>query len=147
MTRADDAIVFTGGQTKRVQLTLSDDSVEVVVRDQIPDGWDLIVGGGDVSDDGSQIVFDLSGGETDAYCFEAPQETGEYTFDPIEVSNDGGTTWHTIPETADTTVVVGADQNDATLGTIGTLGVLAHQRGGIEQKTSDLFGIDRAEDE
>ena len=85
--------------------------------------------------------------ETDAYCFEAPQETGEYTFDPIEVSNDRGTTWNTIPETTDTTVVAGADQNDATPCTIGTVGLLAHQRDRIEQKTTDRLGIDRAEDE
>jgi hypothetical protein len=142
VTRADDAIVFTAGQTNRVELTLSGDSEEVLVRDQIPDGWDVVGGGGDVSDDGSQIVFDLSGEETGAYYVEAPQETGGYTFGPIAVSNDGGTTWHTIPGTTDTNVVAGGDQNDATLGTIGTVGILAHQRDRIKQKTSDLFGTD-----
>lgn len=139
LTRNDDGVAFTAGQTNRVELSLGDDSDAVLVRDRVPDGWDVVGGDGETSDDGSYIQFELAGGESGLYYTEAPEETGGHTFGPVEVSNDGGTTWHTLAGSSDTNYVVGADQNDAALGMIGVFGALAHQRDRIKGKASDLL--------
>ncbi len=102
--RSDDGRVFTGGQTNRVEVTLTDfehaDAVEVT--DQVPDGWDVYE---DTSDDvegfdaetgvvdfaGTVTEADVSGDNTVTLTYfaeapEGPQQTGEYTFGPARAT-------------------------------------------------------------
>ncbi|PSQ13598.1 hypothetical protein BRD02_12285, partial [Halobacteriales archaeon QS_8_69_73] len=102
-SRADDASVFTAGQTNRVEITVDDFNDEladaVEVSDQVPDGWSVDENFGDVESfdedgvvtfEGTASTSDVSGdgNKTFFYFAEAPDEgaddTGTYTFGPAE---------------------------------------------------------------
>ena len=98
-SRDDDGAVFTGGRSNQVEVTVSGFDEEltdaVTVTDQVPDGWDVFEGFGDVEsvDDGvvtfegevTAAEVDEDGEVTFTYFAEAPSgaaETGQYTFGP-----------------------------------------------------------------
>jgi hypothetical protein len=102
-TRETDSSVYTGGQTKTVEITVGDfnDELtdEVRVYDEIPSGWKPL-GYGDFegveSEGGGRTVIDLGTVSTEdldtdeatrTYFVEAPDgidRTGQYTFGPAE---------------------------------------------------------------
>ncbi|WP_187432882.1 S8 family serine peptidase [Natronococcus pandeyae] len=102
--REDDASVFTGGQTNRTELDATvrhPDGEAVVVRDTIPEGWDVDEDHGDVEattpafGGGTHVYFGVddpqSAYEELTHFAEAPDsvdETGRYTFGPIAVTTD-----------------------------------------------------------
>jgi hypothetical protein len=138
----EDAVAF-GGVDNQVDVTL-DVGSDLLVRDRLPDGW-ATVAGDDYTErtagGSTYVVFDGSfdDDETRTYFAEPPDESGSYSFGPIEVSDDGGATWHTIAGSTDTNFVVGADQNDAALGTIGAFGLLAHQRDRLRETAGSML--------
>lgn len=118
-SRVDDGAIFTGGQTNRVDLTVSG-TESVRVRDHVPDGW--TVAGGDAHQvytvDGTRYVeFVATGEQVDVtYVARAPKATGEadqYTFGPIEVAGEEGD-WRPVSGTGDSLVVVGSDSDRLT---------------------------------
>ena len=126
-SRDDDATVFTGGQTNRVEITVSElggdveSDDEVAITDEIPDGWTVDTDFGDAEsvDDGvvglgSVTPSEVSGDSTVTrkYFAEAPEgvgESGDYTFGPAEasVTIDGEALTAEVAGTA-TVYVVGA---------------------------------------
>ena len=130
VTRTDDASVFTAGQTNQVDITLEFTDRDVLVRDNLPSGWEVEAGDPEA---------DLGESESLTYFAEAPGETGSYTFGPVEVSADGGKTWHTLADTTDTAVVVGQSTNLAAGGlAVGTAGALSSKRDAITERLSEL---------
>ncbi|WP_458186920.1 LVIVD repeat-containing protein [Haladaptatus sp. NG-WS-4] len=123
--RADDGSAFTGGQTNQVDLTIAADE-SVHVRDRVPSEWSVV--GGDAHTtyvQGGDRYVEFVGtvdGDDRTYFAEAPNgvdETGSYTFGPVEYSTDGET-WHPLPGTTEENSVLAA----STAG-IGTLGIAA----------------------
>lgn len=115
LSRADDASVFTAGQTNKVDLTLDVANQPLHVRDRVPDEWHVESTrrrGQEAYEEGStqyvEFREEMHEDVTRSYYAEAPDSTGAYTFGPAEVSADGGETWHTLPGTTDTNIVVGA---------------------------------------
>jgi beta-galactosidase len=120
-TRTDDGSVFTGGQTDRIDVSVTP-SDDVLVRDALPASWNVYTSEGDVArveTDGSTTYVYLEGtAEAEStteytYFVEAPTgptATGRYTFGPVEaqeVTGDG--TWTVISGTTDENVVIGVD--------------------------------------
>jgi len=137
VTRSDDGDAFTAGQTNRVEISLEFTDRDVLVRDRLPEGWKKI--GGDGTSDGDHVTFDLSTGESVAYFAQAPDESGSYTFGPVEVSADDGKTWHTLTDTTDTALVAGQSTEIAAAGLgAGTVGALSRKRDRIEERFSAL---------
>jgi hypothetical protein len=86
------------------------------------------------------VEFDAEAGEGDGltYFAEAPAESGAYQFGPVEVSADGGETWHAVPGTVRSNFVAGTG---LTLGsTAGAVGVLGHQRDRVRERLGSLLG-------
>lgn len=138
--RVDGGDVFTAGQTNRVSISLEFTDTEVLVRDRVPDAWNVVAGDG--STDGNHVTFDLAEGSSASYFAEAPSESGSYTFGPIEVSADGGDSWHPIAGTTDTAYVLGKS-SELSVGTaVGAGGLAAHQRDRIAEWAGDLLGRD-----
>lgn len=114
-SRSDDGTVFTGGQTDQIDLSVT--ATEAVrVRDQIPAEWTIQAGDAHTvyEEDGTHYVeFDAQGQDVDVtYFVEAPsgtEQTGQYTFGPIEVTTGGS--WEALSGTRKTNLVVGADTN------------------------------------
>lgn len=122
-TRSDDGSVFTGGQTNEVTLAVTPDR-DAVVRDAVPEEWDVLT---DYSDDVERVEHrDLAGvkyvyfeatapaGEETAYRYlvEAPsdvEETGDYTFGPVQGRPVDGEAWVAAPGSTDTNAVVAED--------------------------------------
>ena len=130
VTRTDDASVFTAGQTNQVDITLEFTDRDVLVRDNLPSGWEVEAGDPEA---------DLGESESLTYFAEAPGETGSYTFGPVEVSADGGKTWHTLADTTDTAVVVGQSTNLAAGGlAVGTAGALSKKREALVDRVTEL---------
>ncbi|MDG5821033.1 S8 family serine peptidase [Natronococcus sp. A-GB7] len=130
--REDDASVFTGGQTNRTELDVTvrnPDDEDVVVRDTVPEDWDVDEDHGDV-----EATTPAFGGGTHVYVgvddpqdayeglthfAEAPddvEDSDRYTFGPIAVTtdtDDDGTLtdreWTAISGT-DRTVTVAAEE-------------------------------------
>ena len=128
VTRADDASAFTAGQTNQVDITLEFADRDVLVRDTLPSGWEVVEGSSEANLDESESL---------TYFAEAPDETGSYTFGPVEVSADGGKTWHTLADTTDTAVVVG--QSTAAGGVaVGSAGALSKKREAIVDRVAEL---------
>lgn len=140
--RNDDWATFTGGQTDQIDLTLAADE-SVHVRDRLPAEWSVVTGdrhetyveGGD-----RYVEFGgtVEGGDR-SYFAEAPNgvdETGTYTFGPVEYSTDGET-WHTLPETTEENTVVAVS-------TAGAVGVVATSSGlyRFRSKLRELLGDD-----
>lgn len=101
--REDDATVFTGGQTNRTELDveiLNPEDQSVIVRDTVPDGWEVDEENGDVEAttpaiEGTHVYFGLDDPESEyeglTHFAQAPDEAAEtdtYTFGPIAVSTD-----------------------------------------------------------
>ncbi|WP_224447126.1 S8 family serine peptidase [Haloprofundus salilacus] len=117
-TRSDDGSAFTGGQTNQVDVTV-EASDKVRVRDVVPGAWTVHephsndVKRTEVDEfDGKTYVYFEGKAETlsATYFAEAPttlEESGEYTFGPLQVSADGGKTWVQLDGTSDTNVVFG----------------------------------------
>ena len=130
VSRIDDASVFTAGQTNRVDITLEFADRDVLVRDTLPSGWEVVEGSSEA---------DLGESESLTYFAEAPSETGSYTFGPVEVSADGGKTWHTLADTTDTAVVAGQSTNLAAGGlAVGTAGALSSKREALVDRVTEL---------
>ena len=130
VSRIDDASVFTAGQTNRVDITLEFADRDVLVRDTLPSGWEVVEGSSEA---------DLGGSGSLTYFAEAPDETGSYTFGPVEVSADGGKTWHTLADTTDTNFVVGQSTNLAAGGlAVGTAGALSSKREALVDRMTEL---------
>lgn len=126
-SRSGDARAFTGGQTDQLTLTV-DASESVAVRDRLPAEW--TVTGGDldrsrgdgpitVTDDGSKLVsLDADGDGSISYFVEAPadpEDTGRYTFGPLEARPLDGGEWVEVAGTTGEATVVGVDQNETRL--------------------------------
>jgi len=117
-TREDDGSVFTGGQTNRIDVSVTADE-RVEVRDTVPDGWSVYEERGDVDrvetrEDGTDVVYFAPTGDDleVAYFVEAPAgagETGTDTFGPVEARAGDGT-WVTVEGTSDTNAVAGPEQ-------------------------------------
>ncbi|MFC4543208.1 S8 family serine peptidase [Halosolutus amylolyticus] len=128
-TRDDDASVFTGGQTNRTALDVAvrhPDDREVLVRDTVPEGWDVDETYGDVEattpafGGGTHVYFGLDDArsvyESLTHFAAAPDDVTEsdrYTFGPIAVTTetdaDGTLTdreWTTVSGTERTVTVV-----------------------------------------
>ncbi|MFP8891306.1 S8 family serine peptidase [Natrialbaceae archaeon A-CW2] len=124
-----DASVFTGGQTNRTELDVEvrhPEGEDVLVRDTVPQGWDVDEEFGDVEattpafGGGTHVYFGLENAdavyEDLTHFAEAPdsvEESDRYTFGPIAVStdtdSDGTLTsreWTTIAGTERTVTVV-----------------------------------------
>ncbi|MCH7661386.1 MAG: S8 family serine peptidase [Euryarchaeota archaeon] len=103
-TREDSGSVFTGGQTNRTELdveVLNPEGQEVIVRDTVPQGWEVDEDNGDVEattpafGGGTHVYFGLDDPQ-DAYealthFAEAPDsvdESDRYTFGPVAVSTE-----------------------------------------------------------
>jgi len=148
VTRSDDAGLFTGGQTNRIDLevrTLSRYD-EVRIRDRLPPAWDAYDAEGyrSYEEGGATYVeFDAaaSQGETLSYFADVGGETDEATVGPVEISTDGGESWRALAGTLETNVVVGAPTN-AVLGSA-AVGMAAHQRDRLAERARDL--LDREE--
>jgi len=124
--RADDGRLYLAGRTNRVELTVvgTRDDAEVLIRDRIPESWDATVGDEyEVVEVGGAkyVEFTESVGprETLEYFAEVGDATGPYQLGPVQVSADGGDSWHTLSETTDTNYVVGG----STALTLGGTGV------------------------
>lgn len=154
VSRVDDGDLFTAGQTNRVDISVDyltgAEGGDVLVRDRLPDGWSRL----EVADDATVVESGASQyvqfsaaateGDTLTYMASAPSETGSYQFGPIQISQDGGTTWRTMPATTDTAVVVG-QSSELTLGTaVGAVGLAAHQRDRIADRARELLGREDA---
>ena len=130
ITRTDDASVFTAGQTNQVDITLDFTDRDVLVRDNLPSGWEVEAGDPEA---------DLGESESLTYFAEAPSETGSYTFGPVEVSADGGKTWHALADTTDTAVVVGQSTALGAGGVaVGSAGALSKKREAIVDRVTEL---------
>ena len=113
--RADDASLFTGGQTDRIDITVEPDE-DVVVRDPMPTAWDVVGGDGDAREVGDTTYVEFGtapAGEATTFTYYAeaptgPAASGEYRFGPVEASVDGDD-WETVPGTGDTNYVVGVE--------------------------------------
>ncbi|WP_154019030.1 S8 family serine peptidase [Halococcus agarilyticus] len=109
-TRADDGSVFTAGQTNQVDITVTETATDVVVRDTIPFGWEIVAGDSATTytEDGERFVeFDApaSAGETRTYFAEAPGSTGNDEFGPGQVqAADGSTVFVDVTDTETNTV-------------------------------------------
>ncbi|WP_306052755.1 S8 family serine peptidase [Natronococcus wangiae] len=104
--REDDASVFTGGQTNRTDLGVTvrhPDGEDVIVRDTVPEGWDVDEEYGNVEattpafGGGTHVYFGVddprSAYEELTHFAQAPndvEESGRYTFGPIAVTTDTG---------------------------------------------------------
>lgn len=139
VTRTDDGSLFTAGQTNQVDVTLNVADTDVLVRDRLPNGWEYVAGEG--SDTGRYVEFDIASGETGTYFAEAPASTGTYTFGPVQVSADDGTTWYTVPGTTKTVFVAG--QSTAIGSAALAIGAVGNQRDRIVDAANDL--LDREE--
>jgi hypothetical protein len=124
VSRDDDVSAFTGGQSNRVQITVSQLSHGPNIFDRVPSEWNVHVGDGDAravdERDGTTFV-DLGtlgpiggddSGETLTYFAEAPsgaENSGEYTFGPARAeTGESGTDF----AGTDTNYVVGTDQEE-----------------------------------
>lgn len=127
--RDDSGSVFTGGQTNRTDLDVvvrHPEDERVLVRDTVPDGWDVDEEYGDVEattpafGGGTHVYFGLEDAQAAygnlTHFATAPDdvaETGRYTFGPLAVTTDtdeDGTLtsreWTTIAGTERTVTVV-----------------------------------------
>lgn len=108
-SREADASVYTAGQTAKVTITADSTTEDALVRDRLPEGWE-IVGGDDHSTDTVEgvtyVEFDepVADGESVQYYAEASEDTGDYEFGPVEYSATGDL-WATFDATASKTVV------------------------------------------
>ncbi|WP_129116921.1 S8 family serine peptidase [Halegenticoccus tardaugens] len=116
-TREDDASVFTGGQTNRIDVSV-EATEAVVIRDVVPAEWTVLTEHSDdvsrVEDAGDVQYVHFEAGPSDepaaTYFAEAPtdpEESGEYVFGPLAASADGGDTWVQLDGTSDANVVLG----------------------------------------
>ena len=111
VTRSDDARVFTGGGTDRVDVSVSA-SKPVRLRDRVPDGWTVVAGDGTerTVDGATYVEFEPAADGTFTYFVEAPSGaggTGRDTFGPVEVRSHDG--WEPVDGTTETNVVLGPD--------------------------------------
>jgi hypothetical protein len=119
--RADDAVVFTAGQTNQVTIEVSTlerdgEAADLHVRDRIPDGYE-VVGGDDhvIYPQGNRravefaVTVEPGDSRTFTYFVEVPEDAGGGTFGPVEISGDGEE-WVGAGETTDTNVSTGVSQ-------------------------------------
>jgi hypothetical protein len=128
-SRVDDGSLFTGGQSNKVDIEITDLSHEVVeAREVMPEGWTIVGTGDNVTahDDGTRVTFDTdvvnqaTAEDTSAsftYFVEAPSgadETGSATFGPVEVKStksDDGDVFVGVSGTSSTELVLGPSTN------------------------------------
>ena len=146
VTRSDDASLFTGGQTDRVDLELTTlrRYDEVRVRDRLPTRWDVVDGDAYESyEEGGTTYVEFTGpvgeGETLSYFADVGGDTDGATVGPVEVSTDGGDTWRALAGTIETNVVVGASTNLLFGTAAATAGMAAYQRDRLADRARDLL--------
>jgi hypothetical protein len=110
VSRSDDGLAFTGGQTNRVDLEVTA-STDVLIRERVPASWSVV--GGDPhtettsgSDRFVEFTTRVEQG-TRTYLAEAPDDptaTGVYEFGPVAYSVDGET-WTELDGTTQTVVL------------------------------------------
>jgi hypothetical protein len=109
-SRSDDGSAFTAGQTNQVDIAVDADR-SVLIRDRIPASWDVVAGDDTTVrtvGDRKVVTFDADvDSGTRTYFAEAPDETGTYTFGPVEYSADDGRTWETLGDLTEENTVVG----------------------------------------
>ncbi|PSQ20358.1 hypothetical protein BRD04_08535, partial [Halobacteriales archaeon QS_9_67_17] len=80
-------------------------------RDRIPASWTVVAGDAlstRTVGDRTVVTFDAAvESGTRTYFSEAPDETGTYTFGPVEYSADDGRTWETLGDLTEENTVVG----------------------------------------
>ena len=115
-TRSGDSSVLTGGAHTQQELAV--EGGPTLLRDRVPKGW--IVAAADrpytrtAPPETEENYIEFTGrieDGTPGYIARAPSgvdETGLYTFGPVEVS-DGGETWTALDGTDATVLLVGAD--------------------------------------
>ena len=116
VTRSRDSSVLTGGAHTRQELAV--EGGPTLLRDRVPKGW--IVAAADrpytrtAPPETEENYIEFTGrieDGTPGYIARAPSgadETGLYTFGPVEVS-DGGEAWRVLDGTDATVLLVGAD--------------------------------------
>ena len=148
VARSDDASVFTGGQTDRINLDVQflDRYESVTVRDRLPSSWDAYDDGEsyETYEEGGATYVEFgaaaSQGDTLSYFADVGEESDGATVGPVEVSTDGGETWQAVPGTLETNFVVGQSTNLLFGTAAATAGVAAHQRDRIADRARELFG-------
>jgi len=127
--RDDDSSANTGGGTGRAEFEV-ETTEDVILREFVPEGWDVLEGFSDDVDattpapfGGTFVYFGLEG-ESDfdvAYLAEAPEnvdDTGVYEFGPLAVTTDVGgdetltdpsREWKEIDDTTHERVVAGTE--------------------------------------
>lgn len=143
--RTDDSSVFTAGQVNKVTVEVTDLQYhdEVHVRDRIPDGWEVIAGDStETVEAGGDTYVDLgtlSAGESATYIVEVGDSTGSYQGGPTQASADAER-WTTVPNTTDTSYVVGVSTNLALGGVaVGTAGALSGKSESVRERVRDAL--------
>jgi X-Pro dipeptidyl-peptidase len=116
LSRETDGSVYTAGDAARVTIGVEEASHETLVRDPVPDGWDVLAGDDHevVEIAGTTYVeFDApaTAGETRTYVAETPEgpeATDEHVFDRAEYSPNGDL-WAPADGTSASVYVVGVD--------------------------------------
>lgn len=110
--------VHAAGWTARCTVTVDSATDETRVRLPIPDGWTVLAGddfeerevsAGDTSTTFVEFDRTVEEGDELELFLEAPGETGEYEFGPVEYSSAAGDLWAAEGDTAETAVVVGLE--------------------------------------
>ena len=147
IARSDDASVFTGGQTDRVNLDVQflDRYESVTVRDRLPSSWDAYNEGEsyDTYEEGGATYVEFgaaaSQGDTLSYFADVGEESNGATVGPVEVSTDGGDTWRAVPGTLETNFVIGQSTNLLFGTAAATAGMAAYQRDRLADRARDLL--------
>jgi hypothetical protein len=142
-SRGMDGSVFRSGDTNQVDLTIDFTDSDVLVRDRLPENWSKAGGDGEVVEVGEDRFVEFEGTATagDSFRYFATADgSGAGTFGPVQVSDDGGKTWHTLSDSTASALVLGGATAGLTLGTAaGATGALAHQRRGMQERLGELL--------
>jgi hypothetical protein len=144
LSREMDGSVFRSGDTNQVDLALEVTDEDVLVRDRLPESWSLAGGDGTEVTVGEDTFVEFSGAQSGGdgvRYFADAGGSGGATFGPVQVSADGGDTWHTIGGSSESVFVLGS--GGLSLGTAaGATGALAHQRERVRERLAGLLGDD-----
>ncbi|WP_254822476.1 hypothetical protein [Haloglomus halophilum] len=143
VSREMDGQVFRSGDTNQVDLTLEFADRDLLVRDRLPEGWSYAGGDGTDVEVGEDTFVQFSGtqsGDDAMRYFADAGGSGGGSFGPMQVSDDGGETWHTLAGSSQSVYTLGGG---LTLGAAGgAAGALAHQRDRLGDRVRDLLGDD-----
>jgi hypothetical protein len=143
-SREMDGSVFRSGATNQVDLTVEFTDEDVLVRERLPNGWEHIGGEGEPVTVGEDtfVQFGDKADAGDSFTYFADVGgSGASTVGPVQVSADGGDSWTTLGESAESVYVLGG--GGLTLGAAaGAAGVLGSQRERLGERVRDLLGDD-----